>query len=171
MFDDTLFDIYSKFYNIFNEQLISGHAEQLVPFVAAKGRNYSAQSIRLLLIGRAVNGWTSFEAEAADDARSFGEKAIQDYRKDIFEDWLELKNGVLWSKHSSDYSLNKSAFWRTTRAIWGELSGQSPEGRWVDNIAWSNLYKVSPKVSGNPSNKICALQADLCHELLKAEIT
>ena len=171
MLEASIRKIYAEFFGIFKEQLVSGHATQLVPFVAAKGKDYSAQPMRLLLVGRAVNGWTSFDAHPNDDGQSFGEKALLEYRKDIFADWLELKDGTLWSKHSADYSLNKSAFWRTARAIWSELSGSAPEGRWVDNIAWSNLYKISPKASGNPSNRLCAQQAELCRDLLAKEIT
>ncbi len=178
MFEEKIFNSYASFFNIFTEQLVSDHEKQLVPFVAAKGRNYSAQSVRLLLIGRAVNGWTSFKTEKKDDAQTFGDKAVQEYRKDIFEDWLKIENGVLYSTHTEPdvsprkrYTLKRSAFWRTARSVWAKLSGLEAEGRWVDNIAWSNLYKVSPKASGNPSNRLCTQQAELCLKLLAAEIT
>lgn len=168
MFEEKVHDIYTNFFEIFGERLTSqNNDEQLAPFVVAKGKNYSAQKIRLMIVGRAVNGWTSFNA---DNAQEFGTKAVHEYHKDIFESWLYLRNNILWSRHSAGYSLNRSAFWRTSRAIWSRLSDQAPEGRWVDNIVWSNLYKVSPKGSGNPSSRLCAQQAYLCRELLAEEI-
>ncbi len=46
----------------------------------------------------------------------------------------------------------------------------SEDSCFFDYIAWSNLYKIAPKESGNPSNCLCKKQLDVCREILKREI-
>ena len=44
------------------------------------------------------------------------------------------------------------------------------EGKWMENIAWSNLCKLSPKKGGNPGKKLQEAQRDICREILQCEI-
>lgn len=53
--------------------------------------------------------------------------------------------------------------------MWRGLSGQE-EVRWVENIVWSNLYKVAPKEQGNPTTGMCRVQQVICRDLLREEI-
>lgn len=42
---------------------------------------------------------------------------------------------------------------------------------WQKNIAWSNLYKVSPKDCDNPSWEDRRLQQEVCKEIMKKELS
>lgn len=139
-------------------------------FVSMKGKLYDEQKCRLFIIGRAVNGWGSF---AFDDSEEFGSKAEREFAKEGFQ-WVVLDKNSLHNTPplgSNDrvYYLSKSSFWRTSRQIFEYLSGnKSPN--WVDYIAWSNIYKISPPDTGNPSTRMCKLQIEICREILIKEI-
>lgn len=139
-------------------------------FVSMKGKLYDKQKCKLFIVGRAVNGWGSF---AFDNSEEFGLKAEKEFAKEGFQ-WVVLDKNTLHNTlpmGSSDrvYYLSKSPFWRTSRQIFKCLSGkESP--KWVDYIAWSNIYKISPPDTGNPSTKMCKKQIEICREILKKEI-
>lgn len=137
---------------------------KLSHFVAMKGKYFDDESCRLMIIGRAVNGWGSIAAENNID---FGEKANNTFNSKGFE-WVITTNEVL-SNEDGTYKLSQSPFWRTAQGIWEQLSGKQ-ENRWIDYIAWSNIYKIAPPETGNPNNNMCKHQITQCRELLKTEI-
>ena len=93
--------------------------------------------LRLMVIGRAVNGWNKMDVQNKKEFIS----AIQtQFNNNSFEEGVYEENGKLY--FNPDYTLTRSAFWRTSRRIWVELSGKN-EVRWVDNIVWSNIYSFS----------------------------
>lgn len=145
-------------------------------FVAMKGKYYDTNTKRLLLVGRATNGWDSLEAE---DAEGFGEQAERLFYDPGRWDWIDVVDGVLYSVHNDGnhkkkkdrYCVSTSPFWYYTKAIWQELPGTSKDCvRWMENIAWSNLFKVSPKVEGNPTTEYINAQKEVCNEILYREI-
>lgn len=59
--------------------------------------------------------------------------------------------------------------------IWMKLSNNpdfqdNENDRWVDYIAWTNLYKIAPKDTGNPTTTMSKKQFATCKNILKAEI-
>jgi hypothetical protein len=44
------------------------------------------------------------------------------------------------------------------------------DSNWSSYLLWSNLYKVSPAVGGNPADSLIELQQDACRRLLRTEI-
>lgn len=65
----------------------------------------------------------------------------------------------------------KCTIWSYAKAIWEQLPGTSEASpRWMENIAWSNLYKVSPRVEGNPPRKYIDAQKEVCKEILCREM-
>ena len=147
--------------------------DQLSHFAGMKGDKYDQQKTRLLIVGRAVNGWsqqntTSADAFAADAA----EQMCNRFRWVIWDDGA-LRNDY-WD-HGDYYWLNDSPFWRTGKRIWMCISNHldfadRPKDRWVDYIAWTNLYKIAPKDTGNPTVTMINRQLDACKKILKAEI-
>ena len=153
-------------------------------FVAIKGDHFDANEKKLMLIGRAVNGWDSLESSSSE---AFSTEADnQFFNKGPFNEdrwnWIDVdeETGVLYSGHDKDksnrknrYCLDQSAFWTYTREIWNKLPGSSfnTGAVWMKNIAWSNLYKVSPKDRGNPAGLIQNNQLKICREILTLEIS
>lgn len=143
---------------------------ELAHFVSIEGKNYRNKEVRLLVIGRAVNGWMSTASNNADD-----------YAKEIYNlfshkgfDWVVEDNGTLYNKNDKDgkkgdYCLS-SPFWYVIKAIYESLTASKAEGKWVENIAWTNLYKIAPTHTGNPHGKMLDIQKTECIDMLKSEI-
>lgn len=115
------------------------------------GKNFMTNpEKKLMIVGRALNGYgntinSSIEEEmhkAADSNHNL--KFIDEYG-------------------------SKSAFWRVTRDVSKRLGLAGIED-WYDNLAWSNLYKIAPHKGGNPKEKLCQAQFELCNKILKHEI-
>jgi hypothetical protein len=147
---------------------------QLSHFVGMKGKKYDQQTIKLLIVGRAVNGWGQLNTASAED---FAMEAIEKMQKDNFN-WIvcdksSLRNDCL--DNGEYYWLNDSPFWRTNKRIWMSLTNNHDfqdleQDKWVDYIAWTNLYKIAPLDTGNPTTTMSKRQLDSCKKILKAEI-
>lgn len=145
-------------------------------FVAIKGEAFASNTKRFMLVGRAPNGWGSLDSSSAE---AFSESANEQFSSQSRWDWVEEVNGVLYSGHDEDktnvanrYCLDRSAFWAYAKDIWEQLTRNNSDNGpvWMKNIAWSNLYKVSPKKSGNPSKRMRSLQVEVCADILVSEI-
>lgn len=155
--------------------------DELSHFVAMKGEKYGDSKVKLFVIGRAVNDWLQLPCDSADD---FAEKAEQLFLSDHF-DWIAKDGDRFSDLHNipdkdgvAPYYLNISPFWRVTNLIWRKLT-KSGDCRFIDYIAWSNLYKIAPRYSvdtaeknfnGNPNVTMCKKQFAACKEILAAEI-
>ena len=144
---------------------------ELSHFVAMKGSKYDQGDVHLFVIGRAVNGWETLPCESAE---AFSGAAEREFNAAGFS-WIANNGDSFYSLHNIPedgepvYYLSKSPFWRTIEKIWRGLSG-SDDFRFVDHIAWSNLYKIAPKQSGNPTTTMCKRQFAACRDILDAEI-
>lgn len=131
----------------------------LTIFCARCGKDFPQEKGRgILFVGRVVNGGS---ANANLDVNA------------LFDE--NIKGGIEWveknmsqSKRQKQYNANNSAFWRTIKGI--TQKAYSIQNGWTSKIAWSNLYKVSPHKSGNPTSKQERLQFKYCEEILKTEI-
>ncbi|MBE6606449.1 MAG: hypothetical protein E7635_05385 [Ruminococcaceae bacterium] len=151
--------------------------EQLSHFIGMKGKKYDTQQIRLLFVGRAVNGWEALKNLSCAD--EFAVEATKKFENNFF-DWVvyDKEKGVLrndYVENGEYYWLNDSPFWRTNKKIWMKLSNNldfkdNYNDRWVDYIAWTNLYKIAPKDTGNPTTTMAKKQLNACKNILKAEI-
>lgn len=99
--------------------------------------------IRLLFIGKSVNGWVR---ESKDVDKLFDS---QDENRIVNRD-----DQLVWVKNhegsKEDYNTNRSAFWRVIKAISKKITDTN---EWYRYVAWSNLYKASPK-DGLPSKSL-----------------
>lgn len=168
-------DAYKKLYDMFSKK---ESLSNLSYFVAVKGERYDNNKTKLMLIGRAPNGWEKFDS--IKDGNAFAERVEQEFQstgrctKDPQagknHGWIENRNGVLYS---GNYCVSSSPFWRYSKEIWEKLqpSDSSSDGPvWMENIVWSNLYKISPAAGGNPDNNLMDLQRRACIEILEKEI-
>lgn len=144
-------------------------------FVSMSGEYYQDNTRKFLLIGRATNGWGAMDTLTKE---SFANEAEAQFNNHDRWNWIESINGVLYSTHdryeknlAKRYCIDKKPYWTYTREIWKQLSGTIHENDiWQKNIAWSNLYKVSPKQSDNPDWNSQQIQQKSCIEILKREL-
>lgn len=145
----------------------------LVTHFPMEGKVYKDQKIRLMLVGRCLNGWSHKKTELYphtyegrfDNLEEYIEeayKAINDC--DRFE-WVQenrTKYGEL-----KDYT-NSSAFWTYAHAVLNRLNGldiDAKDSTWYERIVWANLYPVAPSEGGNPSDGVIQAQREPAKEL------
>lgn len=148
--------------------------EPLVGFAGMHGREYDGD---LMWVGRALNGWRL----AGRKPSEYNADTIPAFVDEIIQSFDTSKNGdgtcpMLWvSDHwnaaGKEYNTARSAFWQAARRVALEISGGKAEGQtWPSRLIWSNLCRFSPESGGNPSNRLGAIQFELCRELLVQEI-
>jgi len=129
--------------------------EKLVCFCPMRG---SSADGRLMLVGRALNGWgedTSFKAleMVSKEAR---EKILDNTMKKSSSDSgcpiQSLHDS--WRKKDSKYKLNRSQFWSVAREVIKKFSTTAENEKWANYLYWTNLYKVSPEERRNPSQSL-----------------
>lgn len=145
--------LYGELFDLFRNS--EWEKDDLAAFKVQVGDNYSNGP---LFIGRATNGWTSF-CPIQSNRDDFMQNNSLSYRNKEFSDWLS-NNG------NDHYKINRSQFWQDAKRIFDGIC----DGTFANEIAYSNLYKIAHQ-SANPTNKQCALQVDVCREILLAEIT
>lgn len=144
-------------------------------FVSMQGKYFSNNERKFMLIGRATNGWGSLDVLSKQD---FGIDAESQFNSLKRWSWIESVNGILYSTYDREeknltkrYCIDKKPYWTYTKAIWEQLPGMIHSDEiWMENIAWSNLYKVSPSQSNNPDWNSQEIQRKACIEILKKEL-
>ena len=170
----TLYSRYKKYQdtNVDNRcHRSSVSLKDLSHFVSMKGPLFDSSDVRLLVVGRATNGWSSLPCETPQE---FGDEANWKFNEVGFQ-WIVNPEDDFYALHNKPdkeektYYLKSSSFWRVAYRIWCGLSDSNGEG-FIKRIAWTNLYKLAPKDKGNPTNKMCKQQFEACKEILAAEI-
>ena len=153
--------------NLFNR--IDAPAE-FSHFVAMRGTEYDKQPNKLMVIGRATNGWESLDCSSAE---AFGAAAQQRFESVGFGWIKDLGRGF---ENGDGYYLNRSPFWRVIKGVVSEMNDISGLDRWFETIVWSNIYKIAPKENDekgkpmNPDNRLCRAQIEICRDILEKEI-
>ena len=166
----------SKFSDRYGRKAFDGFAH----FAGMKGREYDDQDrLRLMLVGRSVNGWPSYSAGL--DSVSFGnrmEAVFRDESRSAF-DWIKPDPRKPCSFTNGDeYRLGASRFWNYSGEIWKELNNTvncpaiqlaDYDFRWFEFIAWTNLYKITEQ-GKTPGIRMTRLQLPECRDILREEI-
>ncbi len=142
----------------------------LTGFFPMRGSLYCGD---LMIVGRAVNGWTrGVSATDLGDpafAASYAQHVWQSVSGDAGCPMMWVTAG--WGASRPNYNTRKSAFWRVIRRCVSMLGiANVEESSWPSHLVWSNLYKVSPADGYNPSENLCRIQEAACISLLHAEI-
>ncbi|MFC2100967.1 hypothetical protein ACFLRZ_03970 [Bacteroidota bacterium] len=107
---------------------------------------------KLLVIGRALNGWGE-ECKFSIKYRSWDDEKIAAFTKNVISFSLEEKRGecpMKWLTNTEKYKgIAKSSFWGVIKKYVTEELNISEE-KYTEVIAWSNLCKIAPFKSGNP---------------------
>ncbi len=179
-------DLYQKLFFACNEN--KNFSKDSV-FVAIKGSHYDNNTVKLLLVGRAPNSWNPRPnilqgcpnccSKACLMTRTspavFGHSAQTQFNCTLRWNWIESRKNILYGTGTS-YCISNKAFWAYAESILRKLiQDQQPKSIqedpiWMKNIAWSNLYKISPAVGGNPNSYLRELQREVCVSILKEEI-
>jgi hypothetical protein len=150
-------------------------AAQLLPFevtgfLAMAGHLYDR---RLMVIGRAVNGWADGILPSALASPSAVESYANLVRASVIGHGGCPMRWVTdgWGNRQGQYNTRRSAFWRVIRGVVGGLGIADVEDRsWPSHLVWSNLYKVAPCKGGNPGGRLCAIQQTGCMDLFRLEL-
>lgn len=133
------------------------------------GTEYSKSDTKLMVVGRAVNGWET-DYSGCDSAKSLASAVLE--HENPLEDVGEGKN-----EHTGNYSYHRSRFWKLIHALliqYGEAhptTWECDEGfHWNQRILWTNLYKVSPWKAGNPEWAMFKPFMSIYIEIIKREL-
>lgn len=125
------------------------------------GKKYGSERIKLMLVGRAVNGWNIDWA-----------KEVSDMAKQVLSiefDMNSIDAEPLQNKGTADeYNFNQCAFIKLGKTVAKQLGLESEDI--AANLIWSNLYKVAPSISGNPNGKVQKMQRRSVIKILQKEI-
>jgi len=135
----------------------------LTAFSLLKGRKFNK---KLLVIGRAVNGWViNWEKSQSHKKASQIINELKNREKQ-FLDWPYNNEG-----NTNGYNPNRSAFWRVVRKIVLQNKISPNYENWSNYIAWTNLYKISNWEGGNPSSSLRNFQFNNVKTILLNDIT
>ncbi len=165
------------------------------PLSAFLGTPGSAYDRQLLVVGRAVNGssgtWTADEMLNPTKRHEVVEQAACHWDDRqlswVLKYWKQISACKTCSEtyagrkpqcpkcRGTDtkrlYCTRTSAFWRVIRHVIRNIPfPQSLWDEWPNQVAWTNLYKVSPSSGGNPSTSLQDVQLTYCQQLLRREI-
>ena len=167
---DSMRTAYECLYEPCREEAFQG--KEVAVFVGMKPKRNHASGIRLMLIGRAVNGWGTELADMATRGEKdrFLEEVCHQWECADRWNWMEEKNEKLYNTGGKQDCVGSRPFWSYAEKIWRDLTGDNNSVRWVDYIYWTNLYKISPANGGNPTDGQCKAQGEACREILRQEI-
>ncbi len=163
-------DLFDKLLLMAGEQRATFPEQDLTAFWPMSGSTWKHE---LMIVGRAVNGWTdgwspvrALDSAGRSDIRTMTFRASQRDCGGCPMLWVSTTWGA-----SEGYNTKRSAFWRVTRRAVNDLGicdHNLPS--WPSSLTWTILYKLAPAGGGNPSGGLIRLQHDLCIELLRQEI-
>ena len=148
--------------------LIQEHSSELnydiTGGIAMRGDLYKHE---LMIVGRAVNGGHS-KIKPAKQAHS--QKHLDKFISEILED-VTTEACPQRRIERGSYCINRSAFWRTSRAVTAGLRiAVADDKEWTSYLVLSNLYKLSPHDCGNPNGSLQKFQQSSCVIMLALEL-
>lgn len=143
---------------LYKEMLSEITHDHICTFAAQWGEFFPKKENKgLLFVGKSVNGWV---ADSID---------IEDIFCDSGNGVFAMNDQMIWVENcegsNEGYNSRKSAFWRVNKKISMNYYPQN----WYENVAWSNVCKVSP-YEGNPSDRLYYEQLSSAQKILAKEI-
>ena len=144
----------------------------LTASIAFKGNKYSDSDLKLMVVGRAMNGWET-DFSTCHTAKDVINTILgQEFS---FADVINFKGFPREGRRPYRYITSK--FWKLIKDILGEYGEANEEWydetknmNWNEKIVWSNLYKVSPRYEKNPDDHLIQKTIEGNIEIIKAEI-
>ncbi len=132
-------------------------SRELTCLPAMVGTCYEESPLKLMYVGRAVNGWESKWCPGTLD--SLIDK--------VFAGEFKMAS-IATEPKQFGYNYNRSGFWQLCKEIMKQ-AGEASD--WSDRIVWSNLYKVAPYAKGNPNNGLIEATIERCIDILNYELS
>lgn len=150
--------------------------KNLSGFFPLIGSEFESSPARLMVCGRAVNGWR-YNWNTSEDADSILKKILKvpdaDVQSGCDMNWLQRSR----ERHretlgKNGYNYKKSPFWMGIQEVVSALDAVPGSGgnSWQKRVAWTNVYKISPADGGNPDHFMRANQLEHCKGILTKEI-
>lgn len=149
--------------------------QKLTGFSALVGSQYEKSDSRLLVYGRAVDGWrNSWNLNSQIEEILDSIFKIPEVDKNAMCDmnWLERNRKKWVTDKKTGYNYKFSSFWSGARDVLKALDSTADKNdiKWPSRLAWSNVYKISPDGHGNPGEALRSIQWKSCKDILDAEI-
>lgn len=126
------------------------------------GREYDRSPVKLMFVGRAVNGWEiSFADCSSPEATAQSVLKQENILDEFARDYTIEESG-------KKYYYARSPFLRFMKKTVKAFNGT--EENWQQRLIWSNLFKVAPRHRGNPSWAMVRNDIPLYREILEQEI-
>ena len=139
-----------------------GESGELTAVPCMVGNCYDSQEFKIMIVGRAVNGWRGAIGDCSKKNKAVLSVLNQKNRLYVFgEVFSEDKDGT-------KYYYKRSSFLRMMYQLVERFSGS--EENWHQRIAWSNLFKISPRNGGNPKWRMVRENINLYCDIIKEEI-
>ncbi len=138
---------------------------------AFEGDKYNKSKMKLMYVGRALNGWEhDFKANSVEELTDLilGQKSSLD----------DLINKDGFGNGKRKYRHKNTNYWRLLKFLLdegGDSNGtewyqDAEDTHWNQKIVWSNLYKIAPYHTGNPSFNMIKPDIETYVEIIKAEL-
>lgn len=133
------------------------------------GKLYGQSKIRLMVVGRAVNGWNEEDYSNFIDSRDIAEHAFKIYDNADFSRIVKMTD-------KDEYNYIRSKLHKLTYRVLCAF-GEGTPGHWYDDpkqwqekFVSSNLYHISPQAERNPSVRQQKATYKISAEILLKEI-
>ena len=158
--------LYKELINCFGSEKWNG---KIYPFFIQEGKNFQNSDKKILFVGKSVNGWVTDSTDI--DILFYGDSEGKGKIVNRTDEMSWVVNTVKRpnAKKKNVIPCKNSSFWRLIHFVTQTLLSKDESNEWYDYIAWSNLYKISPK-NGNPTEEMKKLQQEVCCKILDKEI-
>jgi hypothetical protein len=141
--------------------------DELTLWPSGKGKDYKNE---LMIVGRSGNGGKIYIDK---NENKYRDPAFVNVSEQLTIDlqWVSdlWGNNELNELYNSNYNTKTSAFWRLSKRLSEALTNNNHDFA-INNIVYSNLYKVSKESGGNPSTGLMKIQFEKCSSILLEEI-
>lgn len=156
--------------------------KELTATMFLRGIKYGESKIRLLVVGRAVNGWKRIYSRDPNEDFDLSQIITQwdiEEKQEIgwditLRDGIKLDRrkviGLEWVNYMLGNQDRGSTFWRLAKKVAQSLLEEEKKNDWTQYIAWTNLFKIAPADGGNPNGTLIEKQKKDCKEILKKEL-
>ncbi len=167
----------------FKEMQIWQHIQsnELTAAPAFKGDKYDNSKYRIMFVGRALNGWEAELGDCSSLEETVDAVINQDNKQENYTGLWSIvnKNGYKSEGSKRIYYHKYSKYFRFIKHILEKLKESddnidetfyNDEKKWNQKFVWANLYCISPRDGGNPSNTLIYPGNETYIELIKLYI-
>lgn len=157
---ERIAELYGDLYQDMKQHFKEHSLSTLVPMM---GLRYKSQTVKLMVIGRALNGWFKQDMDCTDQCSKYVKDAMEMLTREDRFAWME-------NKEENGNAIIRP-FWNYTKDVLKQLRNcDDIEADWYETIAWANLFPISFNEAGNPSNALKYAQFPAAQKLLQEQI-